>query len=38
MTETLERLAEIKDEIMILIDEAQDLLRDTPEADRAESY
>lgn len=38
MTETIERLAEIKDEIAALVDEAQDLLRDTPEADRAESY
>jgi len=35
MTETIERLAEIRCEIAALIDETRELLRGTPEADRA---
>ena len=38
MTETIDRLSEIKDEIADLVAEARNLLRDTPEADRAKAY
>jgi ElaB/YqjD/DUF883 family membrane-anchored ribosome-binding protein len=38
MTETIDRLYEIKTEIADLIAEARELLQDTPEAARAEAY